>query len=84
MEEGGGVSLVRRLEAGRSAREFGDIRSHKGVERRILSQFWNLDQGEAWVVEDPYDVASENVGWLLDFTKSPKIINGVVPDGRLP
>ena len=55
----------------------------RGVERRIISRFCEFDQGGAWVVEEPYNVASEDVGWLLDFTKSPKAINGVVPDGRL-
>ena len=55
----------------------------RGVECRVMSPFWEFDQGGAWVVEEPYDVASEDVGWLLDFTKSPETINGVVPNGRL-
>ena len=55
----------------------------RGVERRVKSRFWEFDQGGAWVVEEPYDVASEDVGGLLDFTMSSETINGVVPDGRL-
>ena len=53
------------------------------MERRVISRFWEFDQGGAWVVEEPYDVAFEDVGWFPDFTKSPETINGVVPDGRL-
>ena len=55
----------------------------RGVERRVISRFWDFDQGRVWAVEEPYDVAFEDVGWLLDFTKLPKTINGVVPDGKL-
>ena len=46
----------------------------RGVERRVVSRFWEFDQGGAWVVEEPYDVASEDVGWLIGFTKSPETI----------
>ena len=55
----------------------------RGVERRVISRFWEFNQGEARVVEEPYDVAFEDVVWFLDFTKSPETISGVVPDGRL-
>ena len=58
-------------------------RATGGLERRVISRFWEFDEGGAWVVEEPYDVAFEDVGWLLDFTKSPEIANGVVPNGRL-
>ena len=58
-------------------------RATRGVERRVISRFWEFDQGGDLVVEEPYDVAFEDVGWFLDFTKSPEIISGVVPDGRL-
>ena len=51
----------------------------RGVENRGRSRFWEFDQGGAWVIEEPSDVALENVGWLLDFTSSPETINGVVP-----
>ena len=34
-----------------------------GVERRVISQFSEFDQGGAWVVEESYDVAFEDVGW---------------------
>ena len=53
------------------------------MERRVISRFRDFDQGGAWVVEEPYDVAFEDVGWLLGFTKPPETIDGVVPDGRL-
>ena len=49
------------------------------MERRIIGGFWEVDQGRAWVVEEPYDVASEDVGGLLDFTKPPGTIKGMVP-----
>ena len=51
------------------------------MERRIVSEFWEVDQGRAWVVEEPYDVASEDVGGLLDFTKSPGTIKEMEPNG---
>ena len=43
-----------------------------------MSRFWEFEQGGAWVVEEPYDVAFEDVGWLLDFTKSPETINNSI------
>ena len=49
------------------------------MENRGISRFWEFDQGGAWVIEEPSDVAFEDVGWLLDFTNSPETINGVVP-----
>ena len=55
-------------------------RATGGVERRIIGGFWEVDQGSAWVVEETYDVASENVGGLLDFTKTPGIIKGMIPN----
>ena len=58
-------------------------RATRGMGRRVISCFWEFDQGGVWVIEKPYDVAFEDVGWFLDFTKSPETINGVVPDGRV-
>ena len=52
-----------------------------GVERRIIGGFWEVDQGRAGVVEEPYDVASEDVEGLLDFSKPPGTIKGMVPNG---
>ena len=52
-----------------------------GVERRIIGEFGKVDQGRAWVVEEPYDVASEDIGGLLDFPKPPRTIEGTVPNG---
>ena len=49
------------------------------MERRIIGGFGEVDQGRAWVVEEPYDVASEDVGVLLDFVKPPGTIKGIVP-----
>ena len=49
--------------------------------RIIIGGFWEVDQGRAWVVEEPYDVASEDVGGFLDFTKPPGTIKGIVPNG---
>ena len=51
------------------------------MERRITGGFWEVDQGRAWVVEEPYDVASEDVRGLLDFTKPPGTIKEMVPKG---
>ena len=51
------------------------------MERRIIGGFWEVDQGRAWVVEEPYDVASEDVGVLLDFAKPPGTIKGMVLNG---
>ena len=51
------------------------------MERRIIGGFWEIDQGRAWVVEEPYDVASEDVEGLLDFTKPPETIKGMEPNG---
>ena len=59
------------------------LRATRGVERRVISRFWKFDQGGAWIVKEPYDVAFEDVGWFLNFTKSPETINGVMPDGKL-
>ena len=56
-------------------------RATRGIERRIIGGFWEVDQGRAWVVEEPYDVASKDVGGLLDFTKPPGTIKGIVPNG---
>ena len=58
-------------------------RATGGVERRVISRSWEFDQGGAWAVEEPYDVAFEGVGLLLDFIKSPETINGVVPNEGL-
>ena len=55
-------------------------RATGGVERRIIGGFWEVDEGRAWAAEEPYDVASEDVGGLLDFTKPPRTIKGMVPN----
>ena len=52
-----------------------------GVERRIIGGFGDVDQGRVWVVEEPYDVASEDIEGLLDFSKPPRTIKGMVPNG---
>ena len=51
------------------------------VERRIIGGFGEVDQGRAWVVEEPYDVASGDIGGLLDFSKPPRTIKRMVPNG---
>ena len=56
-------------------------RATGGVERRIIGGFGEVDQGRAWVVEEPYDVASEDIGGLLDFSKPPRTIKGMVQIG---
>ena len=44
----------------------------RSVERRVIRPFWEFDQGRAWVVEEPYDVAFEDVGWFLDLRSHQK------------
>ena len=51
------------------------------MERRTIGGFWEVDQGRAWVVEELYDVASDDVGEFLDFTKPPGTIKIMVPNG---
>ena len=54
-----------------------------GVERRIIGGFWQVDQSRAWVVEKPYNVAFEDIGGLLDFSKPPGTVKGMVPNGGI-
>ena len=56
-------------------------RATAGVERRTIGGFGEVDQGRTWVVEEPYDVASEDIGGLLDFSKPPRTMKGMVPNG---
>ena len=51
------------------------------MERRTIGGLWEVDQGRAQVVEEPYDVASEDIGGLLDFTKPPGTIKGMESNG---
>ena len=56
-------------------------RATGGAERRIIGGFWEVDQGRAWVVENPHDVASEDIRELLDFSKPSGTIKEMVPNG---
>ena len=56
-------------------------RATGGVECRVVSRFREFDQGGSWVVEEPYDITSKVIGWLLDFTQPPGTVKGVVSDG---
>ena len=47
-------------------------RATGGVERRTIGGIWKVDQGRAWVIEEPYDVASEDIRGLLDFSSHQK------------
>ena len=49
------------------------------MERRIKGGFWEVDRSRAWVVKEPYEVASEDVEGLLDFTKPPGTVKEMVP-----
>ena len=51
------------------------------VERRIIGGFGEVDQCRTCIVEEPYDVASVDIGGLLDFPKPPRAIKGTVPNG---
>ena len=57
------------------------LRATGGVERRVIGGFEEVDQGRAWVVGEPYNVASEDIGRLLYFSKPPRTIKGMVPNG---
>ena len=50
------------------------------LERHVKAIFGEVDQDGAWIVEEPYDVASEDVENLFDFTNPPGSIKGVVSD----
>ena len=56
-------------------------RATGGVERRIIGGFEEVDQGRAWAVEEPYDVASEDIEGSLDFSNPPGTIKGMVRNG---
>ena len=56
-------------------------RSKPSAGLALIGGFWEVEQSRAWVVEEPYDVASEDIGWLLDFAKPPGTIKGMVPNG---
>ena len=56
-------------------------RATGGVEHRIIGGFGEVDQCRTWIVEEPYDVASVDIGGLLDFPKPPRSIKGMVPNG---
>ena len=56
-------------------------RATGGVERRIIGGFGEIDQCRTWIVEEPYDVASVDIGRLLDFPKPPRAIKGMVSNG---
>jgi len=50
------------------------------VEHRIVGIIRGVDWDRAWVVKEPYDVVSRDVGRLLDFSNVPGTIKGVVPN----
>ena len=56
-------------------------RATGGVERRIIGGFGEIDQCRTWIVEEPYDVASVDIGGLLDFPKPPRATKGMVSNG---
>ena len=56
-------------------------RATGGVERRIIGGFGEIDQCRTWIVEEPYDIASLDIGGLLDFLKPPRAVKGMVPNG---
>lgn len=61
--ERGAVSDVGRVVVGQCLEV---LRAAWGVEHRIIGGIWEVDWGKTWVVEEPYDVASGDVGELLD------------------
>ena len=56
-------------------------RATGGVERRIIGGFGEIDQCRTWIVEKPHDVASVDIGGLLDFPKPLRAIKGMVSNG---
>ena len=51
-----------------------------GAECPIIGGFWEVDQDGTWIVEEPYDLTSGDVGGLIDLTKPPGTIKGVILD----
>lgn len=58
---------------------FEGVKNHaRGLERRIIGGFSEVDQDGAWVVEEPYQRANEqDVGDLFDFVKPSGVIKGL-------
>ena len=42
------------------------------MESHIFNRCFEVDEDGAWIVEGPYDVASQEMGWLVVFTKPPE------------
>ena len=60
---------------------FGGTKSHRGRGAPYYRRILEVDEGRAWVIEEPYGVASKDVGGLLDSTKPPGTIKGMEPNG---
>ena len=56
-------------------------RATGGVERRVIGGFGEIDQCRTSIVEEPYDVASVDIGGLLDYPKPSRAIKRMVPNG---
>ena len=56
-------------------------RATGGVERRCIGEIGEVGQCRTWIVEEPYDVASVDIGELLNFPKPLRAIKGMVPNG---
>ena len=44
----------------------------KGVESHTLNRCLGVDEDGGRIVEGPYDVASQDMGWLFAFIKPPE------------
>ena len=44
----------------------------------ILGRFLEVDEDGAWMIEGPYDVASQDVGRLFDFTTPPETMKLII------
>ena len=55
-------------------------RSTRGVQRRVIGGFREVNQGGTWIVKESYDITAGGVRRLLDFAEPPGAVEGVVPD----
>ena len=70
-----------RLGAGECGRVFGGTKSHRGRGAPYYRRIRGGRSGQDLDCRGTYDVASEDIGELLDFSKPPRTMKGMVPNG---
>lgn len=79
--ERGAVRHAVLLEAGQYDLVFGATEGRESVERRTIGGIWEADQDGAPVVKKLYDVATKEVGGLLDIARPLGTIKSGVSRG---